>query len=239
MQLPEMYETLQRFDACRTEAQITSLTIDCISEYGAEYYFAVEMPPEDLPKNKNREFVIGGHWNDRWTERYFTQDYLRRDPTIAHVRTKDAILFWDKIDHKNLDGQKIMSEAEDFGLRSGITIPQKDLFGKRIGISFAGDKLDLDNSFLSTGLSVIAAYAVSTHLRISQNLEALKKVKLTHRENEVLKWLADGATSTDTAEKLGISMPTVEKHFRTALTKLGALNRTHAIAIAMRLGLIK
>ncbi|MEW7010027.1 helix-turn-helix transcriptional regulator [Lentilitoribacter sp. EG35] len=238
MKLPDIYNILQKYDACKTLDQVSHLTVDSISSFGASYYFAGEMPPENLDSHNNRAYVIGGHWVDRWTERYFLQDYIRRDPAIKHVRTQDTPFIWSHLQHNDLDGQRIMYEASCVGLHNGITIAQQGLNNKRIGISFAGEKLDMDNPFLSTGLTVIAAYAVDAHLRIGQRNEILKDVTLTPREHEVLKWIADGVTSIETGEIIGISTPTVEKHFRTALTKLGANNRTHAIAIAIRLGLL-
>jgi two-component system sensor histidine kinase UhpB len=61
---------------------------------------------------------------------------------------------------------------------------------------------------------------------------------LTRREREVLGLFAQGLTSAETAERLGVGTETVQTHVRRALRKLGARSRTHAVAVALREGLL-
>ena len=62
---------------------------------------------------------------------------------------------------------------------------------------------------------------------------------LTPREREVLAWVAQGKSAGEIAEILHIAKRTVDEHVQTAVRKLGALNRTHAVAIALRDGIIE
>jgi DNA-binding NarL/FixJ family response regulator len=62
--------------------------------------------------------------------------------------------------------------------------------------------------------------------------------KLTHRQREILQLLANGESTTVAARELGLSEETVKTHIKTALARLGARNRTHAVAIALRESLI-
>jgi LuxR family maltose regulon positive regulatory protein len=55
---------------------------------------------------------------------------------------------------------------------------------------------------------------------------------LTPREQEVLHWLARGASNQEIARKLVIQLSTVKKHVSNLLTKLGVESRTQAIAQA-------
>jgi DNA-binding CsgD family transcriptional regulator len=59
---------------------------------------------------------------------------------------------------------------------------------------------------------------------------------LTEREREVLELLADGLTTAEVALRLSLSQHTVRSRVKAALGKLGARNREHAIAIAIREG---
>ncbi|MDX8536046.1 helix-turn-helix transcriptional regulator [Mesorhizobium abyssinicae] len=61
---------------------------------------------------------------------------------------------------------------------------------------------------------------------------------LSPREAEVLALLAEGAPNKVIARRLGISVHTAKFHVAAILIKLGAANRTDAIAIAMRQGLV-
>jgi LuxR family quorum sensing-dependent transcriptional regulator len=62
---------------------------------------------------------------------------------------------------------------------------------------------------------------------------------LTPREREVLSWVAQGKSAAQIAEILHIAKRTVDEHVQTTVRKLGALNRTHAVAIALRDGIIE
>lgn len=62
--------------------------------------------------------------------------------------------------------------------------------------------------------------------------------RLSPREQEVLDLLADGATTDAAAAKLFLSPATVRSYVESAMDKLGARNRVHAVAEAMRQGLI-
>lgn len=61
--------------------------------------------------------------------------------------------------------------------------------------------------------------------------------QLSQRELEVLRCLLDGASNTDIADRLVISLNTVKHHVRSILDKLDVKNRREAARIARSLGL--
>lgn len=62
---------------------------------------------------------------------------------------------------------------------------------------------------------------------------------LTPREVEVLRHLAEGNRNKDIGEQLFISEETVKVHIKHIMEKLGASDRTQAVAIAVRRGIIQ
>ena len=68
--------------------------------------------------------------------------------------------------------------------------------------------------------------------------EHAARPSLSPREAEVLALLAEGAPNKVIARRLNISVHTAKFHVAAILIKLGAANRTDAIAIAMRQGLV-
>jgi DNA-binding NarL/FixJ family response regulator len=75
---------------------------------------------------------------------------------------------------------------------------------------------------------------------IAANLaEHFSNDQLTPRETEVLKHIAGGNRNRDIAEKLHISEETVKIHIKHIMDKLDASDRTQAVAIAIRRGIIQ
>lgn len=62
------------------------------------------------------------------------------------------------------------------------------------------------------------------------------KRPLTPREIDCLYWAAKGKTAIETAELLSLKDETVRKYTKTAIAKLSAANKTHAVCIAHQLG---
>ena len=61
---------------------------------------------------------------------------------------------------------------------------------------------------------------------------------LSSRELDVLRLAAEGYTAEAAAAALVLTEHTIKSHFKRILVKLGARNRTHAVAIGIRSGLI-
>jgi LuxR family transcriptional regulator, maltose regulon positive regulatory protein len=94
----------------------------------------------------------------------------------------------------------------------------------------------------------LAAY-VRTLLRTSRSAQAKPEAlpeglasglvaPLTPRERRVLQLLAEGASNQEIARQLVVSLATAKKHVASILSKLGAANRTQAIARARSLSLL-
>jgi len=75
---------------------------------------------------------------------------------------------------------------------------------------------------------------VTAHL-----VEHMGEESLTAREIEVLRHIAGGNRNRDIAERLFISEETVKVHIKHIMEKLGASDRTQAVAIAVRRGIIQ
>jgi DNA-binding CsgD family transcriptional regulator len=62
--------------------------------------------------------------------------------------------------------------------------------------------------------------------------------RLSRREVEVLIWAMEGKTNWEIAVILSLSERTVKFHVHNAMAKLKATSRAHAVAVAIRRGLI-
>jgi DNA-binding CsgD family transcriptional regulator len=62
--------------------------------------------------------------------------------------------------------------------------------------------------------------------------------RLTPREREVLGLAANGYTSKEIGQQIGIAHRTVERHIENSRLKLAARNRAHLISKALKAGLL-
>jgi DNA-binding NarL/FixJ family response regulator len=83
-----------------------------------------------------------------------------------------------------------------------------------------------------------AALTGGSYLDPALRRDTAPSAKLTARELDVLRLLAEGLQHEEIGRRLGISSETVRTHLRKASNRLGASTRTQAVATALRLGLI-
>jgi two-component system NarL family response regulator len=69
-------------------------------------------------------------------------------------------------------------------------------------------------------------------------LQRMAKPSLTQRELSVLQEIAQGRSNKDIARRLSITEGTAKTHVKSILTKLDAISRTEAVAVAHKRGLI-
>ena len=70
-------------------------------------------------------------------------------------------------------------------------------------------------------------------------LQRLARPSLTQRELDVLQQLAQGRSNKDIGRRLQISEGTAKTHVKSILTKLDAISRTEAVAVAHKRGLVR
>ncbi|HEY8598302.1 MAG TPA: response regulator transcription factor [Thermomicrobiales bacterium] len=88
-----------------------------------------------------------------------------------------------------------------------------------------------------TALTPLVARRMMNHLQSERGHEQ-RNSTLSNRERQILILLAQGLTSKEIAQQLGISVNTVDNHRARLLSKLGVSNTASAISLAVRQGLI-
>jgi LuxR family quorum sensing-dependent transcriptional regulator len=81
----------------------------------------------------------------------------------------------------------------------------------------------------------LLVYSLFAHVRTYKAIGISSATEpLTPREKEVIALSADGFTSEDIAERLGMSARTVNQHVDNVARKLGTKNRAHTVAEVIR-----
>lgn len=97
-----------------------------------------------------------------------------------------------------------------------------------------------DNAQLTAAIRTIAQGGTHIAPEIRQQLAVDPPIPdLTPRQREILASMVRGLTDRDIARQLGIRQDGVNDHVSAILQKVGAANRTEAVAIALRKHLLK
>jgi len=175
-----------------------------------------------------------------WQTRYASQGYLAVDPTVAHGRHSQSPLVWSQVAFAATP--ELWDESQSFGLRYGWAQSSLDAVGVGGMLSLARSSDALSESELATQEVKMRWLVNISHLALSRLFvsELVKESQpdLTSREIEVLKWTADGKSSSEIADLLSISENTVNFHIKNSVAKLRTANRTAAVVRAAMLGLL-
>ena len=98
---------------------------------------------------------------------------------------------------------------------------------------------DSDDDELLAAIRTAADGGTAFSPEIEAQLQEPPPPELTDRQREILESIVHGLASDAIAAKLGISSDAVNQHINAIRTKLGAANRTEAVAIALRKHLLK
>ncbi len=176
-----------------------------------------------------------------WWEEYdaLAQDKFR--PLLFLAATSIAMHTWTEVRRMV---QPIGSDTWSYdlalkhGMRDGLTCP----VGGRWVVAFWSRK-ELSTIMTQPLRIMISAAASVAALRLNQLVDPDANIfgqhaQLTPRELAVLRLVSTGVHSSEVAEALGLGEETIRSHLKKAQTKLGARNRTQAVAEALRQHLI-
>ena len=176
-----------------------------------------------------------------WWEDYRAHGQGKFRPILFLAQTSMASLTWTEV-RRILEpigaDQWSYELALKHGMRDGLTCP----VGGRWLVAF-WSRRNLSNVLTQPIRIMILAAASFAALRLEQ-LAAPDpdrigtRSRLTAREGAVLRLVSMGAQSHEVARELGLGEETVRTHLKKAQTKLGARNRTQAVAEALRQNLI-
>ncbi len=237
------YDLFRSFDRASTVEDLNACLVRAVARFGVESTFAGVIPLPGIGRSAQAAHVLIDRTPQGWTDRYFRVGHLDRDPTIRRLTTDATPFLWSEIEplyREDPDARRVMDEAGDFRLRQGFTVPLVTLDGRVAGFSFGAERLDLSPE-LRGMLHLIASYVFGRSLVLSHVADeggGRPPVRLTPREREALQWAAAGKSEWEIGTLMAISEHGAEKHLRSVHRKLGAGSRTHAVAEALRRGLI-
>lgn len=135
-----------------------------------------------------------------------------------------------------LDTARWAERVEPVSPAAGLLLPLCSERGQHGLVIFSGDSIAVDPDGLANlHARCFGVFAATLEAHAHQDLPA---PSISRRELECLKLAANGHTSEEISRLLGLSVHTANQYLTNTTHKLNAVNRVHALAKAMREGLI-
>ena len=217
-----------------------------IDAFGYKYYCVFHEPK---PIENPAQLIIAANWEPRWIERYVAKKYIANDPVIKYLLRTNRSFSWAQAEEAYKQHphyrrmQKMMQDGRAHGLVSGHIFP---VFGRNglMGATTLGGPTEIELSPVE--IMLLETVTRTTYFKLLQfegtvyadKIGDGNDILLTHREIQALSNMADGMTSPEIAEVLRVAPTTIDWYGASVQEKLEAKNRIHAVAIAIRKGLV-
>jgi DNA-binding CsgD family transcriptional regulator len=189
-----------------------------------------------------------------WSTLYDEKGYIEIDPRLIIASEQSSPAAWDRQlafkqvatkFHRRLS--EFFLDADRFGIRSGVAwgLRDRDRHGVIVCLNSTACVFGpAEKANLALNIGDVLAFGTYFHEFFVRNFadrgmpSRLRGAALSAREIEILGMLARGLSSDDIANICDIAPRTVRFHLDTARTKMGALTRDEAVAMAAKAGLI-
>lgn len=136
---------------------------------------------------------------------------------------------------------EIMGKMPEVKIVLFTTFPTSDLIAKALGYGAKGVVFkSAADTELVTAIRTVASGKPYISPSVAKLLASDPPIEpLTHRQSEILESISRGLSNSDIAKELGITPTTVREYTIALFQKIGAANRSEAVAIALRKHLLK
>lgn len=184
-----------------------------------------------------------GTYAPEWGARYTEADFARIDPVVEGARNSFMPMDWRHLDWSGAKRRQFRKEAVECGIgNQGYTVPLRGPDGQFamfvVNSSCSDKEWDRFIDSNAADMLVIAHFFHQRVIEIEKVFGAPPSPQLSSREEDVLRLIALGRSRGQVADHLKISENTLRVYLDSARHKLGALNVTHAAAIAVNRGIV-
>ena len=237
MRIEQLHERLQEFAGASTEEELIELCRFHAAELGFEsFIYALRV---GSISTGSRVIQVKGY-PASWLDRYWAESYFAVDPVVGYCSHHVLPIDWAKLTPRiSAASRRMMSEATEFGLCSGISMPVHGPHGELGILSFArsdaGVRSRAETHHALAVIQLLSGYLHEAVRRVYSVIEVGVE-PLSVREEDCLRWASEGKTSWEISQLLDISERTVNFHFQNSIAKLKASSRQHAIVKAITSG---
>lgn len=232
----ELFEVLDLIQAalqCKNESDMIKL-MSRVKELVCSDHSISGLGTVDAHGNPTIVKLVNESYPADWLQAYACEGLFKKDPVLLSQLQFFKPLLWTevlKIYPKEFYTD-FMQMAADFRLRYGLASGMGGYNSTKTCIfSFSGDK-DRFKPKHKKILDIVTPHLYQALLRIWK-LSNRPNCKLTAREKEIINLMKAGKTNWEISVILNMSERTAKFHVQNIVRKLDAVNKAHAVAIAL------
>ncbi|KAA3497970.1 transcriptional regulator TraR [Rhizobium rhizogenes] len=183
------------------------------------------------------------NYHQDWCSIYFERKYAALDPVVKRAKSVQRIFTWSgEQDTQRLSKaeRSFFSQAADFGIRSGVTIPVRTANGSISMFTLASQaptiELQREIDPIAAAAAVAQLHARVLFLDMKPSVE--ETTRLDPKEAIYLRWMAVGKTMEEVADLEGVKYNSVRVKLAEAKKRFNVHTTTHLAAVAIRRKLI-
>jgi DNA-binding CsgD family transcriptional regulator len=193
--------------------------------------------------NLKGEQVGAFTYDIEWVRHYIARNYRAIDPVVLGALRRFHPMDWKSLDWSSAQARQMMREALEHGLgNQGWSVPIWGPSGEFAMFSVNHQADDAQwQEYTRAHAKDILLISHLVHQQARKILDQTGEIPaadLSPREREVLARLSFGESRARVADGLHISENTLRAYVDSARHKLGAMNVTHAVALATARGII-
>ncbi|MCC5972093.1 MAG: autoinducer binding domain-containing protein [Pararhodobacter sp.] len=216
-----------------------SALMEISKSYGFGTFSLLVFPVEQSLKYAPTLYITNN--SNEFLEKYDDGNHLPNNYTIFRLRQSTEPITWDirtyQHDARKVERKRTIDLLAEYGMFMGANFGLNDNRGNQGAMIFSGDR-DIPNVTELAELNLLSNVIFDRlDIQPESNSESIT-FHLSERERQVLEWASAGKTSWEIASIIELSEHTVNQYLASSILKLGATNRIHAVAKALRLKLI-
>lgn len=238
---PIWYELTSRLIQAEQMEEVQQITEVFAAALGCEYYSFTVRAPISLTKPA---LVVVSNLPAEWIEHYIDQNYFTIDPLLHAGEKKLNAFTWNEAFISDL-GVEVHEVLEEFDLHDGVSVAQhgaNNALGIFSCVTSKSIGKDCHDKFAKRLLVKGYAGLLLDKLQVLMPdvfVGTEEQNPLSDREKDCLRWAAEGKTSWEIGQIMGIAESTVVHHLRNAGLKLGTTKRQGAVTNALANGYLE
>ncbi|QMI05538.1 transcriptional regulator SdiA [Citrobacter sp. RHB25-C09] len=228
--------TLRRFQEMAATEDVYTELQNQTQLLGFDYYALCVRHPVPFTRPK---ISVHTTYPQAWVAQYQAENFFAIDPVLKPENFIQGHLPWNEALFS--EAETMWEAARSHGLRKGITqclmLPNRALGFLSVSRSSMINS-PFTNEVVELKMQLLVRESLTVLSRLEDEMVMAPEMRFSKREKEILKWTAEGKTSSEIAIILSISENTVNFHQKNMQKKFNAPNKTQIACYAAATGLI-